>query len=335
MKALYFKEFGDIDKLVYGDFPTPEPEPGWVLVRVRAASLNWLDIVTRRGLPNIPTPLPMITGGDAVGEVAALGEGVDEGLLGQRVLVMPDYESADGGHSDMLGETRPGALAEFITVHTSQLVPMPDGVGFREAACLPVAYGTARRMLFSRGRISLGEKVLIIGAAGGVGTACVLLCKLAGAYVIGTAGSDEKVSRLLKLGADEAYNYRDDDWVKQVRSKHGAMMRGGGVDVLVNYVGGSTWMPSIRCVKQGARILICGATDGHDASMDLRHIFAGELNILGCDGWVREDQVALLDLCATGKLKPTIDHVFPLSEGVEAVRLLEGRKVFGKIVIEP
>lgn len=334
MKAIYFEGHGDADVLRYGDFPDPEIEPGWVRVRVRACSLNYLDVFARRGLPGIEVPLPMITGADCAGEIAELGDGVEGWRVGQRVTVDPAVRTGAGGF-EMLGETRPGALAEYCAVHASQLIPLPDSVSDDDAACLPVAYGTSHRMLFTRGGLQPGETVLVLGASGGVGTSCVMLARSRGARVIAAAGSDAKCERLRALGADETINYAHTDFAAHCRETTGTLLRGGGYDVVVNFTGGDTWARSLRCVKRGGRVLTCGATAGFDPPTDLRYVWTAEMSILGSNGWQRDDLIALLGLVERGSLRPVIDRVVPLAEGIDACRSLESRDFFGKIVVKP
>ena len=337
MKAVYFEEHGDIGVLEYGDFPTPEPSAGKVKVKVNACSLNYLDIFSRRRMPGIEIPLPGITGGDCAGQVAELGEGVSvaDWQIGQRVAVDPAYIDPETFHFTMMGENTRGAMAEFCVVDASQLIPLPDDLSDEVAACLPVAYGTSHRMLITRGQVKRGQTVLILGASGGVGTSCLQIAKMLGAHVIAAAGSDEKCEKLRALGADETINYKKGDFVAYCKQATGGLMRGGGYDVVVNFTGGDTWARSLRCVKRGGTVLTCGATAGFDPPTDLRYIWTGELNVLGANGWARQDLIAVLELAAAGKLAPVIDTVLPLSEGIEACRLLEERQFFGKIVVKP
>jgi alcohol dehydrogenase len=337
MRAVVLHEHGDNDKLQYvPDYPTPKAGEGDVVIRVRASSINYHDVFTRRGMPGIKVPLPVIIGLDVVGEIAELGAGVTGWKIGDRVLIDP-VNRVEGG---LMGETQDGGLAEFCRAKAHQLVRIPDAVGFEQAAALPVAYGTAIRMMNSIGKIKAGEKVLILGASGGVGVCCVQLAKLAGAYVIACAGSEEKAKRLTELGADEIILYTKNDFMKTVFERHGKPHRrrfveGGGVDVVVNFTGGDTWVKSLRCLKLGGRILTCGATAGYSPVEDLRFIWTFELQILGSNGWERDDITKLFDLVEAGKLKVLIDKSYPLVEAKEAVRVIEDRAVFGKVVVTP
>ena len=181
-------------------------------------------------------------------------------------------------------------------------------------------------MLVTRGRLQAGEKILILGASGGVGTACVQLAKM-----IGAAGSDDKLLKLRELGADHLVNYKTQDFSKETWRISGKK----GVDVVVNYTGGDTWIPSLKTLRKGGRILTCGATAGYDPAEDLRYIWVREIDVMGCNGWTKEDIATLLDYFATGRIKPVISHVLPLSQGRDAEWLLEQRAVFGKVLLVP
>jgi alcohol dehydrogenase len=211
-------------------------------------------------------------------------------------------------------------------------------VSFEEAASLPVAYGTAHRMIVTHDTIRKGEKVLILGASGGVGTGCVLLAKMLGAEVIACASSADKIERLKKLGADHVINYKETDFSKWAVEKYGKPQRRtyeGGVDVVINFTGGDTWAPTLRCVKRGGKILVCGATAGHDPKEDLRYIWSFELKVIGSNSFYDENLKALMDMIQRRELKPVIDEVLPLERAAEGLRLIESREVFGKVVVTP
>lgn len=335
MKAAVLEAHGDRQQIVYRDVPDPEIGASEVLLAVKATAVNFHDIFTRRGMPGITINLPLITGSDVAGEIRQVGAAVDGWNVGDRVLVDPiDWQSDRPG---MIGETTDGGRAELLAVAAAQLVRMPDGVSFEAAASLPLAYGTANRMMATRARIKEGEKVLVLGASGGVGTGCVLLAKLAGCEVIACASSDDKLERLGQLGADHLINYRDSDFRKEIYRLCGKprVRGGGGVDVVVNFTGGETWAQSLKCLTKGGRLVTCGATAGFDPKTDLRYIWTFEQNILGSDGWTRDDLEELLDHVAKGRLTPAIDKVLPLAQAAEAERLLEDREVFGKVVLVP
>jgi len=337
MKALVLREHGGLEKLrIEADFPDPVAGAGEVVLRVRASSLNYHDVFTRRGMPGIRLNFPIIIGLDVAGEIVSLGEGVEGWSVGDRVLVDP-INRVEGG---LMGETEHGGLAELCRAKAHQLIRLPETVSFEQAAALPVAYGTALRMMQSVGQVQAGEKVLILGASGGVGVCCVQLAKLAGAYVIACAGSVEKGERLRALGADEIILYTETDFLNAVQEHHGKPARrrgakGGGVDVVVNFTGGETWVKSLRTLRNGGRLLTCGATAGYDPAEDLRFIWTFELQIRGSNGWDPSDLHRLLELVGGGQLKAVVDRTYTLEEGAEALRQIEDRKVIGKIVVTP
>ncbi len=337
MKALVLREHGGNDRLhIETDFPDPVPGEGDVVLRVRGASLNYHDVFTRRGMPGIKIAMPAIMGLDVAGEIVSVGPGVDGWLPGDRVLVDP-INRVEGG---LMGETTHGGLAELCRARAHQLIRIPEGVSFTDAAALPCAYGTAMRMMYTNGQVAAGEKVLILGASGGVGVCCVQLAKLVGAEVIAAAGTAEKEERLRSLGADRTINYVETDFVKEIYAQYGKPARrgagiGNGVDVVVNYTGGDTWVKSLRILKVGGRLLTCGATAGFDPKEDIRFIWTFELKVLGSNGWMRDDVVRLLDMVQSGQLKVVIDDIYPLDHAVDALQRIEGRQVFGKAVITP
>jgi NADPH:quinone reductase-like Zn-dependent oxidoreductase len=334
MKALVLRRHGSLDDLaVVNDYPTPQAADGHVVIRVRAASFNYHDVFTVRGMPGIKVPLPVIIGLDMAGEIAELGARVHGWNVGDRVLVNPINKK-----HGLMGEMLDGGMAEYCLVAADQLVAMPAAVSFEQAAALPVAYGTAHRMLITHGTVNAGERVLVLGASGGVGTGCVILAKLLGAEVIACASSAEKLDRLKALGADAVVNYRDTDWSKWAVEKYGKPQRrsyDGGVDVVINFTGGDTWLPSLRCLKRGGKLLVCGATAGYDPKEDLRYIWSFELKIIGSNSFYNENFVALMDLISAGKMKPVIDKVLPLDQARDGLRLIEDREVIGKVVVVP
>jgi alcohol dehydrogenase len=260
-------------------------------------------------MPGIKVPLPVIIGLDMAGEISELGPGVTGWKAGDKVLVNPVNKK-----KGLMGEMLDGGMAQYCLVAADQLVRMPLGVSFEEAASLPVAYGTAHRMLVTHQTVNPGERVLVLGASGGVGTGCVLLAKMLGAEVIACASSEEKMQRLKELGADEVVDYTKVDWSKWAIEKYGKPQRRsyeGGVDVVVNFTGGDTWVPSLRCLKRGGKLLVCGATAGHDPKEDLRYVWSFELKIIGSNSFYDDNLQALMQLIQEGKMKPVIDKVLP------------------------
>src|SRR5262252_671845 len=336
MRALVLRQHGADGLSLETGFPDPVAGDGDVVLRVRAASLNYHDIFTRRGMPGIKIPMPAIMGLDVAGEIVALGRGVEGWKIGDRVLGDP-INRVEGG---LTGETVHGGLAEYCRLRAHQLIAIPDRVGFEAAAALPCAYGTARRMMVTNGHVAAGEKVLILGASGGVGVCCVQLAKLAGATVIAATSSAEKAVRLRALGADDIIDYAEEDFVQAIYALCGKPARRGagsdrGVDVVVNYTGGNTWTRSLRVLRVGGRLLTCGATAGYDPPEDIRFIWTFELKILGSNSWDREDLIKVLELVGSGALKVIVDRTFRLEETPEALQQLENREVLGKLVVTP
>ncbi len=338
MKAAVVHAHGGPEQTVFESaWPRPAVKPGYVLLRVRACSLNYHDIFTRRSMPGIKVPLPIIIGSDIAGEVAEIGPGVQGWAVGDRVLIDPLPVSGEGAPKGMIGEMYDGGRAEYCLAWAPQLVRLPEEVSFEVAASLPLAYATAHRMMVTIGQVKAGETVVVLGASGGVGTACVMLAKLAGATVIACAGSADKAERLKALGADHVVNYREQKVMDAVHALVGKprIAGTGGVDVVVNFTGGNSWQESIRCLKLGGRLLTCGATAGYTEHIDVRYVWTFELKLMGSDGWRRKDIVALLEMARSGRMRPVIDKLLPLEEIREAERLIEERGVFGKVVVMP
>ncbi|WP_415806879.1 zinc-binding dehydrogenase [Bordetella muralis] len=334
MKALLLSEHGDLDQLqVVTDKPAPTATAGHVVIRVGASSFNYHDVFTVRGMPGIKVPLPVVIGLDMAGEIVEVGDDVSDWKVGDRVLVNP-LNRAKG----LMGEMLDGGMAEYCLVSAQQLIALPDQVSYEDAAALPVAYGTAHRMLITHNTVKAGDRVVVLGASGGVGTACVILAKLLGAEVIACAGSDAKGEQLLKIGADHVINYRDTDFSKWAIAQYGKPQRRtneGGVDVVINFTGGDTWVPSLKCLKRGGTLLVCGATAGHDPKEDLRYVWSFELNIKGSNSFYDDNLKALLDMVADGSIKPVIDRVVPLEQAAEGLALIRDREVLGKVIVKP
>lgn len=324
MWAAVIERHGGPGELRYREFPRPLPGPGEVLLKVRYCGLNALDFFVRRGVPGIHVQLPHVSGGDVVGEVVELGDGSDSGLLGTLALVDPLIDGA------ALGESRPGGLAEFVAVPAGNLIPIPETDNPERYAALPIAYGTAHRMLHTRAQLKSGETAVVLGAAGGVGVACLQLAHLTGARTIACSSSAEKLALLRAVGADETIDTSTDDFstrVWELTAKQGA-------DVVVDYIGKDTLARSIRAARKGGRVVICGASSGPEASLDLRYLWGRELSLLGSDGWGREDLLDLCQLVETGRLVPVIDRVLPLGEAAQALALVEERRALGKVLVQ-
>ena len=334
MKALVLRQHGGLEQLeVVTDHPRPVATEGHVVIRVRASSFNYHDVFTVRGMPGIKVPLPVVIGLDMAGEIVEVGTNVTGWQAGDRVLVNPLNKK-----KGLMGEMMDGGMAEYCLVSAEQLIRMPEGVSFEDAAALPVAYGTAHRMLITHNTIKKGDRVLVLGASGGVGTGCVILAKMLGAEVIACAGSAEKLERLKALGADHVLDYKTTDFSNWAVEKYGKPQRRtyeGGVDVVINFTGGDTWVPSLRCLKRGGSLLVCGATAGHDPKEDLRYIWSFELKVIGSNSFYDDDLAALMGMIAGGRIKPVIDKVLPLEQAAEGLRLIQDREVMGKVIVTP
>jgi len=333
MRALILDEHGDVDKLRVGEKPMPKAIAQHVVIRVRASSFNYHDVFTVRGMPGIKVPLPVVIGLDMAGEIVEVGDDVEGWQVGARVLVNPLNRK-----KGLMGEMLDGGMAEYCLVAADQLIAMPDEVSFEQAASLPVAYGTAHRMLVTHKTIKAGDRVVILGASGGVGTGCVVLAKMLGAEVVAAAGSADKAERLKALGADHVINYKEVDFSKWVVEKYGKPQRRnyeGGADVVINFTGGDTWVPSLKCIKRGGSLLVCGATAGHDPKEDLRYIWSFEIRVVGSNSFYDDNLSALMELIRTKQISVQIDKVLPLEQAAEGLRMIRDREVLGKIVVTP
>ncbi len=334
MRAVVFHAHGGLEQISVETVAVPAVGPDDVLVRVRAVALNGFDPMVLRGIPGLPTPLPMIPCADCAGDIVAMGAKVDRNRwhLGQRVTVIP-IRPGEG----MMGETLTGVAAEYCVVPQATLLPLPDAVSYVQAACLPTAYGTALRMMTTRARVMRGERVLILGASGGVGSCCVQLARLAGAEVIACANSDEALRKLEALGAHHTISSERNNHAAEVVRRFGkpSIWGGGGVDVVIDFLGGDGWAQSLACLGRGGRLVTCGASAGYDVATDLRYVWSFEIEILGSNGWSADDQATLLRMVADERLTPVVHAVRPLSGFVEAMRELMDQRVFGKSVLEP
>lgn len=341
MKAVFFETHGEIEVLRYGSVPDPVPASGQVVVQVKACALNFLDIWVRRGWPGLKLAMPHWCGADVAGEIAALGPGVSGWTLGQRVVVDPGINrvedeftrrgaaSVSPGYS-VLGEHVRGGAAEYVAVPAANLAAMPEGLDF-PAAAAPLLVGlTAWRMLIDRAGLKPAETVLVVGAGGGVNSMAIQVAKLAGATVLVVAGDAEKSAKALELGADGVIDRARTDWVREVLRITGKR----GVDVVVDNVGRATLAGSMQAVARGGRIVIVGNTSGPKAEIDIRFIFGKQISLIGSTMGSHQDFRTVTDLLWKQKLKPVIDRVFPLSDGIEAYRRMEAGGHFGKIVLQ-
>lgn len=344
MKAALFREFGDVDKMVYDDAPVPEAGRDEVLVRVKACALNHLDLWVRKGVPAYKVTLPHITGADVSGVVEAVGEGVDGSMIkaGDNVIIAPGIscfkcESCLAGMDNMcesysiLGARRKGGYAEFVVVPAVNIIPMPEGLSHEDAAAFPLTYLTSWHMLITKARLLPGEDVLIIGASSGIGSAAVQIAKLAGARVFATAGTEEKCEHARAIGADIVINHSNKDFSEVVKDK----TYGRGVQVVYEHVGPATWDKSINSLAKKGRLITCGATTGPEVKIDLRFIFSREQAILGSLMGTHSELIQITKLIGEKKLKPVIDSTYPLSEARQAQQRMIKREHFGKIIMVP
>jgi alcohol dehydrogenase len=326
MQAAFVTEHGGPANLEYGWAPVPPPPPGWIRVRVLACALNMLDVFVRRGMPGVHLDLPHIPGGDIVGTIDALGDEVQGPPAGTLIMLDPSV------NRKALGEDLPGGLAEYVIAPAANAIPLTAAAADAPRyAALPIAYGTARRMLVHRAQLAAGETVVVLGAAGGVGVACIQLGKALGARVIACSSSRAKLDQLAALGADDLIDTSAGEFGTQVWNLTGRT----GADVVVDYLGADTWPQSIRAVRRGGRLVTCGASTGFEALTDLRYVWTRELSILGSDGWSREDLTELVSQVGSGELTPVIHGVYPLSQVRDAVAELEDRRAVGKVVVVP
>jgi zinc-binding alcohol dehydrogenase/oxidoreductase len=324
MRAIRIHEDGGPEVLRYEDAPEPAPGPGEVLIRLRAASLNHLDLWVRQGRPSVPKP--RILGADGAGVVEALGEGVGGFATGDRVVINPGL--AHGSRITVLGEHTDGTHAELVAVPAANVYPLPDGLGFEEAAAFPLVFLTAYRMLVTKARVAEAEWVLVWGAGGGVGTAAFAIAKALGARTIVTSSSGDKLKRLKELGADAAIDHARADVAAEVKE-----LTGGGADVVIEHVGEATWQASLQAARPGGRVVVCGATSGPNPRAALHRIWWKELTVHGSTMGTREDFEGAYELVASGRARPIVDRVFPLADARAAHERLERGEQLGKIVL--
>lgn len=322
--------------------PTPfqRPRTGEVSVQVRACALNHLDLWTRKGLPGVTIPMPHILGSDISGIVAEVGEGVSDIQAGQEIVLQPGLSCGrclrclQGRDSEcreyrILGYQVDGGYSELLKVPAVNVLPKPRRLSFEEAASVPLVFLTAWHMLVTRAGIQPGEDVLVQAAGSGVGIASIQIAKLCGARVIATASTEAKLARARELGVDEVINYREKDFVQDVRR----LTEKKGVEVVIEHVGGQTFEKSLQCLAKGGRLVTCGATTGAGVQVDLRFVYARHFSILGSYMGGKAELAALLPFFDAGKLRPVVDKVFPLAEAADAHRRMESREQFGKIVL--
>lgn len=339
MKAVRFHQHGGPEVLTYEDAPDPVAGPGEVVVRVRACALNHLDLWQRRGLERIRIPFPHISGAEVAGEILDAPGGAF--AVGTRVLLQPGLSCgrceacADGRDNecrryDVLGYQSDGGYAEQVRVPAANVVPIPDAIGFEEAAAFPLTFLTAWHMLVTRARVRPGDDVLVLAAGSGVGQAAIQIATLHGARVIATAGTDVKLGKARELGAAEVINHRTQDIAAEARRLTGKR----GVDVVIEHVGQATWDASVRALAPGGRLVTCGNTTGWEGKIDLRFLFSRQLSLLGSYMGTKAELIRAARFFFDGAFRPAVDSVFPLAEAAEAHRRLEASEQFGKVVLQ-
>jgi len=343
MKALIFHEHGSLEQVTYEDVPTPEVGADEVLVEIKAAALNRLDLWVLAGWPGLRLKMPHIMGSDGAGVVAEVGANVADFTVGDRVAINPTKSCGTcsfclSGRDNLcqtfaiMGEHVDGFFAEYAAVPARNLLKMPDNASFEASAAASLVYVTAWHSLIKRGGLQAGESVLIIGAGGGVNTAAIQIAKFAGAstvYVVGS--SEEKLARARKLGADVTINRNEENWGKVIYKATNRQ----GVDMVVDNVGAATFTGSLRALKKGGRLLTVGNTSGPTFEFDNRLLFVKHISLIGSSMGTIQDYSEVMALVFNGRLQPIIDTVAPLSEGLTAMKRLQDGDVTGKLVLQP
>jgi len=342
MKAVVFDRHGGPEVLELRELADPVPGPGEALVRVRACGINHLDLWVRGGLPGVPVQLPHVLGNDVVGEVAALGPGVDGLAVGAKTLVHPTLSCGEcpacvAGEDnlcrlyDVLGRKRNGGYAEYVAVPVRNCLPYPEPLAWEQAAAAPLVFLTAWHMLVGRAKVRAGEDVLVIGAGSGVGSAAVQVARLRGARVIATASGAAKLERARALGADETVDHASEDIAARVRE----ITKRKGVEVVFEHVGGRVFEAGVAALAKNGRLVTCGATAGARVTLDVNLLFGRHLSLLGSWMGTRSEMVEVVAELAAGRLRPVVDSVMPLAEARAAHERIQSRAHFGKVVLVP
>lgn len=342
MRAVRFHQFGEIDTLVYEEAPTPKAGPGEVVVQVKACALNHLDLWIRQGLPAYKIELPHIPGSDIAGIVAEVGPAAEGISVGQRVIIAPGLScfrclyclsGRDNlcDHYRIVGAGTDGGYAELAKAPAINLLPIPEGISFEEAAAFPLTFLTAWHMLITRAALKPGRDLLVLAGGSGVGSAAIQIGKLVGARVIATASTQKKLDQARQAGADLLINYTECDFSREAVR----MTKGRGVDVVFEHVGPATFGKSVVSLAKNGTVVTCGATTGPTTELDLRHIFWKDLSILGARMGTRAEMETITRLVGERKLKPIIDSVYPLSKAREAQEKMRSRDLFGKVILTP
>src|SRR5437867_824288 len=341
MKAVRFHETGGPEKLRYEEAPCPTIKEDEVLVRVRACALNRLDIYARSGTRKLDLPMPHISGSDIAGEIHETGKLVQGQPPGEKVLVAPGLscgvcEYCTNGWDSLcssykiIGYQTQGGYAEYVAVPRENVLPIPDKLGFEEAASAPLVFLTAWHMLVTRAHLQPGETVLVWAGGSGVGSAAVQVSRLLGAKVITTVGSDEKTEKAEKLGAESVINHHTQDVPEEVKR----VTNGSKVNVVFDHIGAATWEKSMRSMAPAGRLANCGVTSGGKAEIDIRYIFVRQFSLMGSFMGGRGELLKVLTFFEDGRLKPVVDSIFPLGDAAKAQTRMEKSEHFGKIVLK-
>ena len=342
MKAVRVHKHGGLDVLVYESIPTPKIQQNEVLIEVKACALNHLDIWTRKGLPGIKLPLPIVPGSDISGVVCEVGKLVSGVKEGDKVVLAPGVSCGEckaclAGEDNLcpdysiLGFKRDGGYAEFVKVPSSNVIPMPEVLTFVEAASVPLVFLTAWHMLVTRAKVQPGEDVLVLGAGSGVGIAAIQIAKLFGARVLTTASTEEKLAKAHGIGADEGINHAKKDIYHEVMK----LTAKKGVEIIIEHVGPATWEKCILSLARNGRLVTCGATTGPIVKLDLRYLFSKHLSLLGSYMGSKAELLQVLSYFQQKKLAPVVDRVIALKDAKTAHKILEERTQFGKVVLTP
>jgi NADPH:quinone reductase-like Zn-dependent oxidoreductase len=342
VKAVVFHEFGGPDVLRLEELDTPQPGPGEVLLDVLACALNHLDVDVREGISRFPVEPPFVLGLEVVGRITALGDGVEGWQVGDRVIpflmgTCGDCRFCRTGRESLCTEPRfisfstSGGYAEQLVCSTDHLMRVPDELSDEAAAALQIAFGTAWHMLFARGRLQIGETVMINSVGSGIGSAAVQLAHLAGATVIGNASSDERLARAAELGMDHGINHATQDVVAEVMR----LTDGRGVDLVYEHVGGALFQAGLDSLGKDGRLVICGGHSGEVVPFDIIPFFRMQRSVIGSFCFTREEVEKCLELARHGEIVPLVHETFPLAEAREAMATMERREHFGKIVLKP
>lgn len=331
MKAIIYHEVGETDVLKYEEVADPVIGDDEVLVRVKSAALNHLDLRLRSGKSPRPVELPHIGGVDAAGDIEAVGANVTDLKPGTRVVIDPTVRTDKGNL--MMGVNFHGGFAEYVKIPAPNAVPIPDEVSYDDACVLPVCYVTAWYGLFDRGGLEKGETVLVHAAGSGTGSAAVQVAKEAGAFVIATAGSDEKLEKVKEIGADATINYNTSDFAEEIKN----ITDKKGVDLIFDQVGASAWENNLKSVKTGGRILLIGVVGGGQTTLNFGPIIMRDISVLGVTAFnaPRKNLITAINYVSLNRFHPVIDRKLPLSEAAAAQKLLEDRSQFGKVVLNP